>query len=71
MHILEMQSKIQKTFLLLEIKSFEIVAGNNAYFQREYLSSEVNVLTKSLNISDMTKGDFFQLNLPLIYGKVG
>ena len=35
------------------------------------MSSAANVLTNSLKISDMTKGDFFQLNLNPIQGKVG
>ena len=35
-------------------------------FQREYLSSVVNVLKKSVKISDQTKADFAQLNLPRI-----
>ena len=38
--------------------------------RREYLSSEVNVLTNSLKISDVTKADFFQLNLSRIHGKI-
>ena len=37
----------------------------------EYLPSEVNVLTNSLNISDMTKADILQLNIPRIQGEVG
>ena len=40
-------------------------------FRREYLSSVVNVLKKSLKISDHTKADFFQLNLPRIPEKIG
>ena len=40
-------------------------------FGREYLSSVVNVLTKSLKMSDQTKSDFFQLNLPRTHKKVG
>ena len=39
--------------------------------QREYLSSGVNVLTNSKKISDVTKADFFQLNLFRIRGKIG
>ena len=38
--------------------------------RREYLSSVVNVLTKSLNLSDETKGELFQLHLPKIHKKV-
>ena len=40
-------------------------------FRREYLSSVVNVLTKSLKMSDQTKADFFELNLPRIHEKIG
>ena len=40
-------------------------------FGGEYLSSVVNVLTKSLKMSDQTKSDFFQLNLPRTHKKVG
>ena len=38
---------------------------------QEYLSSAVNVLAKTLKISDQNKSDFFQLNLPEIHGKKG
>ena len=38
---------------------------------REYLSSVVNVLTNSVKISDQTKPDFVQLNLPQIHEKIG
>ena len=31
----------------------------------------VNVLTKSPNILDLTKADFFQLNLSQIHGEIG
>ena len=37
----------------------------------EYVYSAVNVLTNSPNISDMTKADFFQLNLSQVHGKIG
>ena len=40
-------------------------------FRREYLSSVVNVLTNSVKISDQTKADFLQLNLPSIHEKIG
>ena len=39
--------------------------------RREYVYSAVNVLTNSPNILDLTKADFFQLNLSQIYGKIG
>ena len=38
---------------------------------REYLSSVVNVLTNSVKISDQTKADYVQLNLPQIHEKIG
>ena len=40
-------------------------------FRWEYLSSVVNLLTNSVNISDQTKADFAQLNLPRILEKIG
>ena len=40
-------------------------------FRREYLSSVVNVLTNSVKISEQTKADFAQLNLPEIHEKIG
>ena len=39
-------------------------------FQKEYMSSVVNVLTNSVKISDQTKADFVQLNLPQIHEKI-
>ena len=39
--------------------------------RREYVYSEVNVLTNSPNILDLTKADFFMLNLSQIHGKIG
>ena len=39
--------------------------------QREYVYSAANVLTNSPNILDLTKADFFQLNLSQIDGKIG
>ena len=38
--------------------------------RREYVNSAVNVLTNTPNIFDLTKADFFQLNLFQIYGKI-
>ena len=40
-------------------------------FRREYLPSVVNVLTNFVRISDRTKSDFVQLNLPRILENVG
>ena len=38
--------------------------------RRDYLSSVVNVLKNSVEISDLTKADFVQLNLPRIHEKI-
>ena len=38
--------------------------------RQEYVYSAVNVLTNSPNISDLTKEDFFQLNLSQTHGKM-
>ena len=40
-------------------------------FRREYLSLVVNVLKNSVEISDVTKADFDQLNLPRIHEQIG
>ena len=40
-------------------------------FRREYLSLVVNVLKNSVEISDVTKADFAQLNLPRIHEQIG
>ena len=39
-------------------------------FQKEYMSSVVNVLTNIVKILDQTKADIFQLNLPRIHEKI-
>ena len=39
--------------------------------RQEYMYSADNVLTNSPNIVDLTKADFFQLNLSQIHGKIG
>ena len=71
MHITEMQQKIGKKSFVSEIMALEIVAVISAIFLRKYLSSAVNVLTKSPKISYQTKGEFFQLNLHRIDEKRG
>ena len=38
--------------------------------RREYVYSAVNVLTNSPNILDLTKADFFQLNLSQTHWKI-
>ena len=44
---------------------------NFSMFRREYLSLVVNVLINSVKISDQTKADFAQLNLPRIHEEIG
>ena len=39
--------------------------------RKEYLSSAVSQLANSIKIYDLSKGVFFQLNLPEIHGKTG
>ena len=43
-----------------------VCCGKFSLLLREYLPSDVRVLTNSLNISDLTKSKFFQLNLSKI-----
>ena len=43
---------------------------NVCILRPEYVYSEVNVLTNSPNISDLTKADSFQLNLSQTHGKM-
>ena len=49
----------------------ELVASKSAYCDEKYVYSAVNVLTNSPNILDLTKADFFQLNLSQIHGTIG
>ena len=37
----------------------------------EYMYSALNVLTNGPNILELTKADFFRLNLSQIHGKIG
>ena len=53
---------MDKKSFLFEIKAFEVVVRKSAYSDGNTFSSEVNVLTKNLKISDVTKADIFQLN---------
>ena len=62
MNISEIQSQMDNKSFLFEIKAFEVT---------EYLSSGVDVLINSLEISDMTKAEFFQLNLSRFHLKIG
>ena len=63
MHISEMQSKTEKNVFSFWDKGVWSCEQKICILRREYLSSGVNVLTNSHKISDVTKGDFFQLNL--------
>ena len=71
MHISEMQEKIDKKSFIFETMAFELVPAKLCTLQREYLLWAVNVLTKSVKISDQTKADFFQLNISQMHGKIG
>ena len=44
---------------------------NVSILRQEYVYSAVNMLINSPNILDLTKTDFFQLNLSQIHGKIG
>ena len=57
-----MQENIQKKSFLFEIMALKGFCVNFSMFRQEYLSSGVNVLTKSVRISDQTKADFNLLN---------
>ena len=61
MQIAEMEKKIDKIFLDLEIIALEMVALTRTFTEREYLSSGVNMLTNSLKISDTSKTEFLEL----------
>ena len=57
-----MQQKIQKIFFDFQIIAFLLVALNTRfYWEREFFSSDVNMLKNRLNISDTTKKEFFDL----------
>ena len=49
----------------------ELVASKSGYCDEKHVYSAVNVLTNSPNILDLTKADFFQLNLSQIHGNIG
>ena len=71
MHISEYQKKNWENVFSFLDNGVWNSCGKFCIILREYLSSAVNVLTNSLKISDKTKADFFQLNLPRIHGKIG
>ena len=47
---------------LSEISAFELVMVNSSYHKKNWLSSVIDVLTNSPQISDINKRDIFQLN---------
>ena len=56
-----MQKQIRKSFLFGD-NCVRIGCVKFSLLRREYLSSAVNVLTKSYKALHLTKTDFFQLN---------
>ena len=66
-----MQETIQKMSFVFLGNGASSYCVNFSMFRREYLSSVVNVLTKSIKISDPTIEDFVQLNLARIQKKIG
>ena len=60
----------EKVFCFLD-NGASIYCGKFRIFRQEYLSSVVNVLTSSPMISDQTKADFLQVNIPRIHEKIG
>ena len=56
-----MQRKIQKKAFCFWDSSIWIGFVNLSLLRREYLSSAVNMLTKSYNVSHITKKDIFLL----------
>ena len=69
-HFRNARKNLEKVFCILD-NGASIYCGKFFMFRTEYMSSVVNVLTNSLKISDQTKADFFQLNLPRIHERIG
>ena len=55
-----MQKRIENIFFDFQIIEFELVALNTRFFEREYLSSGVNMLKKSLKNLYTTKTEFLE-----------
>ena len=55
-----MQKKGEKIFLDFETIAFQSVALDTRFYWERILSSGVNMLTKSLKISDITKTTFLE-----------
>ena len=56
-----MQKKIQKSFFGFYIGAFDLIALNAGFTERTYLLSSVNMVRKSLKISDTSKKAFMRL----------
>ena len=71
MHISEMKEKFQKNYFFFLDNCASSCFLKFSMFRREYLSSTFNVLKNSVKISNLTKADFAQLNLPRILEEIG
>ena len=71
MHISEMPLKNPENIFCFSDNGASSCCLKFSMFRREYLPSVVNVLTKSVKISDPTIADFAQLNLSRIHEKMG
>ena len=56
-----MEEKTEKKFFKINLIAFELVALDTPFTEREHLPSGVNMLTKSLKISDTTKTKFTEV----------
>ena len=70
MHISEMQERIEKTSFVFLDNGASSYCVKFSMFRREYLAAVVKVLKSIAKISDQTKADIFQLNLPRIHEKI-
>ena len=70
MEISERQLEIQKKAFVLKIMASELVASKFSYCDHKRVLDSQRVNIQS-NILDLTKADFFQLNLTQIHGKIG
>ena len=66
-----MQETIQKMSFVFRGNGASSYCVKISMFRREYLSSVVNMLTKSVKILDRTIEDFVQLHLAKLHEKIG
>ena len=66
-----MQETIQKMSFVFWGNGASSYCVKISMFRREYLSSVVNMLTKSVKILDRTIEDFVQLHLAKLHEKIG